>query len=237
MEDKINKIFNIIKEFFSLIKYVIFTTAELIIDNILIKTIDTISPIVIKITEIIIRNIIISFVLSIIITFPIYYLSPEIIKWVFMKMSFSDFESLELLNKLNKKQEIIDILEKELEEFRIEKNNLESEKSKALAEKEGILKIMNDFKIDKANYVNIIIGIGVIIGLGYWLFFYNDGEIFKIINESITSINKEVILNNEKNTLHIEKVLTRSIESIDAKLSIIQNSVDIINARLKELQK
>lgn len=237
MEDKINKIFNIIKEFFSLIKYVIFTTAELIIDNILIKTIDTISPIVIKITEIIIRNIIISFVLSIIITFPIYYLSPEIIKWVFMKMSFSDFESLELLNKLNKKQEIIDILEKELEEFRIEKNNLESEKSKALAEKEGILKIMNDFKIDKANYVNIIIGIGVIIGLRYWLFFYNDGEIFKIINESITSINKEVILNNEKNTLHIEKVLTRSIESIDAKLSIIQNSVDIINARLKELQK
>ena len=87
---------------------------------------------------------VISFISSIITVIPVYYFFPEIIQWGLMKLKIIDIGNIDLLKKIISSESEITALKNQLIKLNEEKNLLESEISKSRAERDGVLKIMND---------------------------------------------------------------------------------------------
>ena len=208
-----------------------------IIDMLLLCINSTI-PLIPKILDYIFKHLLITCTFCILSSLLSYSISPILFKYSlsYFGININDISIIENLNgELNSKNTELENLKETLEEFKKKRNELEVEASKAIAEKEGLLK---SFKhIQKDNWW-IIIGttaiMTVVLGGVCYYIFYSDGnvELFKPVIDHITDASKcDIKLLRESIT-----VLNTKLENIDIKIlrltdKIIEtkNVIDTIN--------
>jgi hypothetical protein len=178
------------------------------------------------------RNTVLSIFLCALLALPIYASSPELFQWMLMKVGVSDVSSLELFRSISQKDSKILELNAELLNYQAKINSLEAQKSRALAEKDGILRIMNDYKAGNPTNFIIIGGVVTVVAVvAYWLF-APCGSNQAVIDLVIKSTDQLMKCNTEG-----QKVLSPSLDRVEKVLDSIQIALKNLNREIADLSK
>jgi hypothetical protein len=223
-------IINVIKVIFY---DIILPLKKLIFDEVLIKLIVTIYPLLINILRILIKNLLISLVLSFLFSILTYYFTPGIFKWLLFKSGI-DVSELPFFEETIKNEKKLQELKKELSTLIEEKKKIEIELEKSRAQKTGILEGVKNIKFENTNWWSVIFTIaGVVIVSGTAVYFFasgEDGAFFKPIVDlmsSLTGKTIEHISRNDKVQSEALKIIFKKIENVESSICDIKNILDI----------